>query len=168
MENVSQPLQDAPGGPADSHDHAPLFERALSNPGDDTMKPRPRLLLTIFMCSLAAGAATLGAVARSGESAPARRADAGLREAPSPAPVSQADTLFMERRFAEAYGRYAERADAGDRAAASMALAMVVNGPTLFGSDWSATSGQLQRWNTLARQFAEERELSTLSQDRGE
>jgi len=45
---------------------------------------------------------------------------------------------------------------------------MVVNGATLFGSDWSATSGQLQRWNTLARQFAEERELSTLSQDRGE
>jgi hypothetical protein len=132
------------------------------------MKPRTRLLPTLFVCSLAAGAATWGAVARSGDSAPAGPTDAGWREAASLAPISRADALFMERRFAEAYGRYAERADAGDRAAASMALTMVVHGPAVFGSDWSATSGQLQRWSALAREFARERELSMLAQDSGE
>jgi hypothetical protein len=132
------------------------------------MKPRTRLLPTIFACSLAAGAAALGAFARIGDSAPAGPTDAGWREAPSPASTSRADALFMERRFAEAYGRYAERADAGDRAAASMALAMVVHGPAVFGSDWSATSGQLQRWSALAREFAQQRQLSMLARHSGE
>ena len=52
--------------------------------------------------------------------------------------------------------------------AASMALAMVVHGPALFGSDWSATNGQLQRWNALAQQFAACARRFDLAQDRGE
>jgi hypothetical protein len=91
-----------------------------------------------------------------------------MREAPPlPAP-SQVHTLFVARRYAEAYGRYAVLADAGDPAAASMALAMVMHGPALFGSDWSATSGQLQRWSALAQRFALQREASIAAQDRGE
>ena len=133
------------------------------------MKPRPRLLLTtIFVFALAAGAATLGAVARIAEGAPTRPAGARIREAPAPAPISAVHGLFMDRRYAEAYGRYAALADAGDPAAASMALAMVMHSPAVFGSDWSATSGQLQRWSALAQQFAQQRERSIVAQDRGE
>ena len=59
-------------------------------------------------------------------------------------------------------------ADAGYPVAASMALTLVMHGPALFGSEWSATSGQLQRWSALARQFAEQREGSIVAHDRGE
>ncbi|HSW22108.1 MAG TPA: hypothetical protein VLJ62_05025 [Burkholderiaceae bacterium] len=100
--------------------------------------------------------------------APTRPSGARLRESPPLATTSQVHSLFLARRYAEAYGRYADLADAGDPAAASMALAMVVHGPALFGSDWSATSGQLQRWSALARQFTEQREGSIAALDRAE
>jgi hypothetical protein len=127
------------------------------------------LLTTIFVFALAVGAATLGAVARITEAGlPTRPAGARMREAPALAPISQVHSLFMDRRYAQAYGRYAELADAGDPAAASMALAMVMHSAAVFGSDWSATSGQLQRWSALAQQFALQRERSIVAQDRGE
>jgi hypothetical protein len=124
-----------------------------------TMKSRPRLRLTaIFACGLAVSAVTLALIGRIAEAgAPARPAGARLREAPAVAPISQVHALFLKRRYAQAYGRYAELADAGDAAAASMALAMVLHSPELFGSDWSASAGQLQRWSALARQFALQR-----------
>ena len=129
------------------------------------MKAIPRLMLTmIFLFGLAVTAVTLAAfghIAEAGESA--RPAGARMREAPALAPTSQVHSLFLARRYAEAYGRYADLADAGDPAAASMALAMVVHGPALFGSEWSATSGQLQRWSSLARQFAGQREASIVA-----
>lgn len=130
------------------------------------MKPRPRLLLTaIFVFGLAVTGATLAAIGRIAEAGAATRpAGARMREAPPPPTTSQVDTLFLARRYAEAYGRYAELADAGDAAAASIALAMVVHGPALFSADWSATSGQLQRWSALARQFAVQRESSIVAQ----
>ena len=134
------------------------------------MKARPRLRLTmIFLFGLAVTAATLAAIGRIAEAgAPTRPAATRLHEAPAPAPSSQVHSLFLAHRYAEAYGRFAALADAGDPAAASMALAMVVHGPALFGSDWSATSGQLQRWNALAQQFAGQREVSIVAHDRGE
>jgi hypothetical protein len=134
------------------------------------MKARPRLLLTmIFLFGLAVTAVTLAAIGRIAEAgAPARPSGARMREAPPQPATSQVHTLFLARRYAEAYGRYADLADAGDPAAASMALAMVMHGPALFGSDWSATTGQLQRWSVLARQFAGQREASIAAQDRGE
>ncbi len=134
------------------------------------MNLRPRLLLTaIFLFGLATTAATLAAIGHITEAAaPAHPAGARLREAPALAPPSQVHSLFLARRYAEAYGRYAALADAGDPAAASMALTMVVHGPALFGSDWSATSDQLQRWTALARQFAEQREGSIAALDRAE
>ncbi len=135
------------------------------------MKPRPRLLLaTTFAFALAATAAsTLVATARIAQAgAPARPSGARLREAPALAPIETVHSLFLARRYADAYGRYADLADAGDPAAASLALAMVMHGPALFGSDWSATNGQLQRWSTLAQQFALQRVGSISAQDRGE
>jgi len=134
------------------------------------MNLRPRLLLTaIFLFGLATTAATLAAIGHIADAAaPTRPSGARMREAPALAPTSQVHSLFLARRYAEAYGRYADLADAGDPAAASMALAMVMHGPAVFGSDWSATSGQLQRWSELARQFADLREGSIAAHDRGE
>ena len=131
---------------------------------------KTRLRLTaIFLSGVAVTAVTwaaLGRIAETGEST--RPAAARMRETPAQAPSSQPHSLFLDHRYAEAYGRYAGLADAGDPVAASMALTMVMHGPALFGSDWSATSGQLQRWNALAKQFAERREGSIVAHDRGE
>jgi hypothetical protein len=134
------------------------------------MKARPRLLLTtIFVAGMAVTAATLAAIGHIAEAgAPSRAAGARLRQAPTLPATAQVHTLFLARRYAEAYGRYAELADAGDPAAASMALAMVTHGPALFGSDWSATSAQLQRWSALAQQFAAQREISIAAHERRE
>ena len=134
------------------------------------MNLRPRLLLTaIFLSGLVTTAATLAAIGHITDAlAPPLPAGARLREAPALAPTAQVHSLFLARRYAEAYGRYANLADAGDPAAASMALAMVVHGPALFGSDWSATSGQMQRWSALAQQFALQSESSIVAQHRGE
>jgi hypothetical protein len=134
------------------------------------MKARPRLLLTtIFLFGFAVTAVTLAGIGRIAEvGAPTRPSGARMREAPSLPATSQVHMLFLARRYAEAYGRYADLADAGDSAAASMALAMVLHGPALFGSDWSATSGQLQRWSALAQRFALQREASIVAQDGGE
>jgi len=57
---------------------------------------------------------------------------------------------FVEQRYATAYGRFMALADEGHTPSAVMALAMVSNGATLFGSQWSATPWQLQRWSALA------------------
>jgi hypothetical protein len=134
------------------------------------MKARPRLLLTtIFVAGMAVTAATLAAIGHIVEAgAPSRPAGARLREAPALPATAQVHTLFLARRYAEAYGRYAELADAGDPAAASIALVMVTHGPALFGSDWSATRAQLQRWSALAQQFATQREISIAAHERGE
>jgi hypothetical protein len=134
------------------------------------VKAKPRLRLTaIFLSGVAVTAVTwaaLGHISEAGEVT--RPAAARMRETPALAPSSQARSLFLDHRYAEAYGRYAGLADAGDTVAASMALTMVMHGPALFGSEWSATSGQLQRWSALARQFAEQREGSIVAHDRGE
>ena len=100
--------------------------------------------------------------------APTRPSGARLREAPALVPIDTVHSLFLGRRYAEAYGRYADLADAGDPAAASIALAMVMHGPALFGSEWSASNGQLQRWSALAQQFALQRVVSIAAQDRSE
>lgn len=69
---------------------------------------------------------------------------------------------FAHGRRAEAYGRFAAAADLGHGASASLALAMVRHGPVLFGSAWSASEGQIERWTTLARLDLQEH-LSALS-----
>ncbi|MFO1269849.1 MAG: hypothetical protein U1F25_21145 [Rubrivivax sp.] len=103
---------------------------------------------------------------------PDRRSDPqpDLGSNPQPHPEQQRLALeaFRERRWALAYGRYAELADAGDAAAAALALVMVDQGPVLFGSEWSATPGQLQRWSELAARRAKQRRLQIAEHARGE
>jgi hypothetical protein len=131
------------------------------------VKARSRLRLTaVFLFGLAVTAATLAALGHIGEAGEFTSSSvARSREAPALTPLARVHSLFLARHYAEAYGRYASLADAGDPVAASMALTMVMHGPALFGSDWSATSGQLQRWNALARQFAGLREGSIAAND---
>lgn len=60
-----------------------------------------------------------------------------------------ATQLFVERRFAAAYGRLAQLADAGHLPSAQLALLMAQQGGRLFGSEWDASELQLARWNAL-------------------
>jgi hypothetical protein len=70
--------------------------------------------------------------------------------------------------YAGAYGRFADLADEGHAASAQWALAMVSQGPTIFGSEWSATRGQLRRWSAIsARETRDHAELIA-EHDRGE
>jgi len=75
---------------------------------------------------------------------------------------------FQAREYATAYGRFAELADAGDAPSALMALAMLRHGPSVFGSEWSITPGQVQRWSAIALPDAKEYGLAIAQHDRGE
>jgi hypothetical protein len=93
--------------------------------------------------TMAVAAATAGRVA---ESAP-----------PTVAPAIEADyrqalRLFRSSRYAAAYGRFAQLADAGHVPSARMALVMVEQGPRHFGSTWDAWPHQLRDWAGLARE----------------
>lgn len=90
------------------------------------------------------------------------------REAPAVPLQARAHEAFAAQRYAEAYGRYAALADQGDAVAAWMALTLVSNGPVLFGTEWSATPGQLQRWSALAARHVEQRSALIPLHDRGE
>jgi hypothetical protein len=61
----------------------------------------------------------------------------------------QATQAFREHRFAAAYGRFVRLAEAGHAPSARLALVMVQHGNSLFGSEWSASPGQQQRWTAL-------------------
>lgn len=65
------------------------------------------------------------------------------------AEFAEAVGLFRAQRFPQAYGRFVALADRGHAPSAQMALMMVSNGPTVFGSDWDANTDQLQRWQRL-------------------
>lgn len=75
---------------------------------------------------------------------------------------------FQAREYATAYGRFAELADTGDAPSALMALAMLRHGPSMFGSDWSITPGQVQRWSAIALQDVRDYGLAIAMHDRGE
>jgi hypothetical protein len=75
---------------------------------------------------------------------------------------------FQAREFAMAYGRFAELADAGDAPSALMALAMVRHGPSMFGSEWSITAWQVQRWSELALSDVRVQGMAIAQHNRGE
>ena len=56
---------------------------------------------------------------------------------------------FKGQRYAAAYGRFVELADAGHAASARLALMMVQTGPGLFRATWQASPEQLARWNAI-------------------
>lgn len=75
---------------------------------------------------------------------------------------------FRAQDYAGAYGRFADLADQGHPASAQWALTMVSQGPAVFGSEWSATRGQLRRWIWLAAHQARDRTAQIPDHDRGE
>ena len=87
------------------------------------------------------------------------------REAPR---YAEAVRAFRAHDYAGAYGRFADLADEGHGPSAQWALAMASQGPTLFGSEWSATRGQLRRWIWLAAHQARDRTAQIPYHDRGE
>jgi hypothetical protein len=76
--------------------------------------------------------------------------------------------LVRAGRHAQAYAEFAALADHDDPAAALIALAMVGHGPSLFGSAWSATPGQLRRWSEIAAADAQRQRERIPEHDRGE
>lgn len=79
----------------------------------------------------------------------------------------QAQQAFRSGHHASAYARFAALADAGDAPSAQIALVMLRHGEGLFGSAWSATPAQQQRWNALAVNAARQR-LDAQDNDRGD
>lgn len=110
-----------------------------------------------IMSAAEAGAAEASAAAPQAAAAP-----------PAAVSLETAHEAFRNRHHAEAYGRFAALADAGDAIAASVALAMVTHGPALFGAEWSATPGQLRRWSALAAEHRAQRLAAVPDHDRGE
>ena len=74
---------------------------------------------------------------------------------------------FREQRYAAAYARIAELADAGHVASAQLALVMFRNGALLFGSDWYASPDQQRRWNALVINSARGR-IDIVEYERGD
>jgi hypothetical protein len=75
---------------------------------------------------------------------------------------------FRDHDYAGAYGRFADLADEGHGPSAQWALAMASQGPTLFGSEWSATRGQLRRWSAISARSVREHSAEIADHDRGE
>jgi hypothetical protein len=61
----------------------------------------------------------------------------------------EAAAQFRARRYAAALGAFSSLADAGHVPSARIALVMVENGRSLFGSEWSASLEQQCRWQRL-------------------
>ena len=120
----------------------------------------PAIAMAIGVAVLA-GAAAMAAIAMPSE----RFFAAGGRQMQRHADAVRA---FQARSYAVAYGRFADLANEGHAPSALMALAMVCHGPTLFGSEWSATPGQLQRWTAMAVHDVRERGVAIAEHDRGE
>jgi hypothetical protein len=91
--------------------------------------------------TVAVAAATAGRVAESAPPTVAPEIEAEYR---------QALRLFRSSRYAAAYGRFTQLADAGHVPSARMALVMVEQGPRHFGSTWDAWPHQLRDWAVLA------------------
>jgi hypothetical protein len=102
--------------------------------------------LTLFAVPMLGVAAAVAAI---GETVPAQAVKAELRGAAQSAWQAQAVQAFRAGRYAAAYARFAALADGGDVPSAQIALLMVRQGPSLFGSEWFATPAQQMRWNAL-------------------
>jgi hypothetical protein len=96
------------------------------------MKPKRKFAQTLCI-ALLAGLATTSATAAVDDEA----FDAALE-------------LYHVGHYSSAYGRLAALADEGHAEAARIALLMFRYGPQLYGSAWSASPDQVERWSRLA------------------
>ena len=87
------------------------------------------------------------------------------RQAPR---YAEAVRAFRAHDYAGAYGRFADLADEGHGPSAQWALAMASQGAVLFGSQWSATPGQLKRWSVISTRSVREHAAEITDHDRGE
>ena len=122
--------------------------------------------MLIALAAVVAAGLLVGAATKA--TAQARAKDVQIAGAEQMRRQAQAMQAFQTRQYAEAYGRFAALADDGDAQAAIVALAMVRNGQALFGSLWSATSGQLARWSALALRDLQQQTVAISGHDRGE
>jgi hypothetical protein len=147
--------------------------RKVSSVLDSSIQLSPRDLLLRAGAGLAAAlvlavlALALPAGPAGATSALDTRLTAALEadQAPRFATAVQA---FRAGDYAGAYGRFADLADQGHGPAAQWALAMASQGPTLFGSEWSATRGQLRRWSAISARSVREHAAGIADHDRGE
>jgi hypothetical protein len=121
----------------------------------------------LAVCALAIGAALIiaGTVKATVDRAQQHIQVAGAEQMRRQAEAARA---FRSGQYASAYGRYAELADEGDAQSAAMALILVHQGLSMFGSEWSASLGQLLRWSALAQADMRERAAVIAEHDRGE
>lgn len=96
--------------------------------------------------------------------APATSTAGAAGEGPAAPPRSierahaKALDLFRRARFAEAYGRFIEQAEAGHPASARYAQWMCENGGALFGSAWDCAPHELEEWRALG--YASQRRIA--------
>ena len=64
----------------------------------------------------------------------------------------KAMNLYHAGHYHAAYGNLWQLADEGHADSARMALMMLKLGPTLYATQWAATSDQVEHWTTLAGQ----------------
>lgn len=93
------------------------------------------LISTIAACVLGTATAATAADAAKSETA-----------------FTEAMTQYKQGKWSGAYGRFATLADHGHAEAARIALIMLRNGATMYGSDWGASQPQIQQWTKLAVQ----------------
>jgi hypothetical protein len=98
------------------------------------------LLVSIALVAVAATGVAVTTRARPAEPVAASAADAEF---------TRALQFFRAGHHAAAYGRLARLADGGHVGAARLALVMATHSQALFGTEWSATPAQQQRWNAL-------------------
>jgi hypothetical protein len=179
LENFSRRFQDLAEGFADSGVRITThqFSNRHTLKGTDmkrkssTARNRPALwklsqnlrvacALALGAALLAAGAPVAAAPSQSDESLAMRVADARMH--------ADAIEALLTHRYAAAYGRFAQLADQGHVPSALIALMMVRHGQAVFGSEWSVTPEQLERWSAMAAQDLRERGALTAENDRGE
>jgi hypothetical protein len=141
----------------------------------DSIQLSPRHHLARAAVALAGAALlTLGAYAIGTPPAPAGATpfilvgDSPANEVQQALRYDRAAQALRAQDYAGAYGRFADLADEGHAASAQWALAMVSQGPAVFGSEWSATRGQLRRWSALSTREARDRAVLIPDHDRGE
>jgi hypothetical protein len=85
--------------------------------------------------------------------AQAQWAEPALQAGVAPSSRAAQDARFREAmrlhklgRWSAAYGRLAALADEGHAPSARVALAMLRNGPGVYGTDWTATPRQVAAW----------------------
>ncbi len=90
------------------------------------------------------GAATLALVSALWGLAPQARAQPATNQAEA---FSVAMDLYRDCHWSAAYGRFARLADTGHGESARIVLLMLQHGPRLYGTQWSASAAQIERWS---------------------